>query len=307
MVKADSTRRPLEFVNVAALNRADGTVVTGAVTDSKGTFQIENVPPGEYLLKCTLLGYEEKRSPSFMIDSQQPVFDAGTIFLRETALNLGEVTVTSQRAMFNNAIDRKVYNVQQDIMSKTGSVSDLLHNIPSVQVDIDGTVSLRGSANVQILINGKPSPLLGNNSAEALQLMPANSIERIEVITNPSAKFKPDGTSGIINLVMKKEANLGVNGNASANGGTSSRYNVSLNGNYNPGGLNVFASYSLRKDERNNFSTDTRVQRDSANNPSYYREDARGFLRPLSNFAAFGADYPLDDRTKPTNKHANCR
>ena len=118
------------------------------------------------------------------------------------------MTVTSQRTTFINSIDRKVYNVQQDILSKTGSASDLLQNIPSVQVDIDGTVSLRGSENVLILLNGKTSPLMGKNRAEVLQQMPANSIERIEVITNPSAKYKPDGTSGIINIVLKKDVVL---------------------------------------------------------------------------------------------------
>ena len=101
------------------------------------------------------------------------------------------MTVSAQKSLFNSAIDRKVYDVQQDVMSKSGSVSDLLQNVPSVQVDVDGNVSLRGSPDVQILINGKPSPLLGSNIADALQQIPASSVEKIEVITNPSAKFTP--------------------------------------------------------------------------------------------------------------------
>jgi len=296
VVKADSTNRPLEFVNVVLLNQADSAIVTGAVSDSKGRFEIDNIPVGEYFLTYSLLGYKEKQSSNFKIGSKQAVLNVGTISLTETALSLGGVTVTSQRVTFNNAIDRKVFNVQQDIMSKTGSASDLLQNIPSVQVDIDGTVSLRGSTNVLILINGKPSPLMGKSRAEVLQQMPSSSIERIEVITNPSAKFKPDGTSGIINIVMKKEVNTGLNGNVSANGGDRSRYNVNVNANYNPGAFNVFGSYSLRQDDRNNFTTDTREQRDLATNaPSYYKEDGRSSSRPLSHVVTLGLDYHLDD------------
>src|ERR1035437_9000108 len=125
-------------------------------------------------------------------------------------------------------------------MSKTGSVSELLQNVPSVQVDIDGNVSLRGSDNVMILINGKPSALMGANRAAVLQQMPANTIEKIEIITNPSAKYKPDGTSGIINIVLKKNKSLGLNGSVALNAGNNERYNGNVLVNYNPGKLNIF-------------------------------------------------------------------
>lgn len=298
VVKDDSTRRALEFVTVALLKQVDTAVVTGTVTDSKGHFEIDNVLAGEYILRYSFLGYEEKRSSRLRVDSKQNEINVGTVLLTQTTLNLGEVMVTGQRALFNNAIDRKVYNVQQDVMSKTGSASDLLQNIPSVQVDLDGTVSLRGSPNVQILINGKPSPLIGKNGAVALQQMPASSIEKIEVITNPSAKFKPDGTSGIINIVMKKDAKTGFNGAAIANGGTSSRYNLNVTANYNPGGLNIFGSYSLRQDERNSSSTDMQTRRNTASVPSYYTDNTRRFERPLTNIATFGLDYTLDKQNK---------
>ena len=255
-VLIESTKKPLEFVNVVVLNQSDSTLVTGAVTDNKGKFEIDNVPIGTYFIRYSLLGYEEKQSINFKIDDKQQEIDFGKISLKETALNIDDVTVTSQRTIFVNSIDRKVYNVQQDILSKTGSASDLLQNIPSVQVDIDGTVSLRGSENVLILLNGKPSSLMGKNRAEVLQQMPASSIERIEVITNPSAKYKPDGTSGIINIVMKKDVGTGLNGTASANAGNQDRYNGSINLNYNPGKYNIFGSYSIRLDQRNSFTTD---------------------------------------------------
>ena len=300
VVKSDSTNRPLEFVNVILLNQSDSSIVTGTVTDSKGKFQISNVPPGDYLLTYSLLGFKEIHPSMFKIDSKRPTVSVGTALMTETAVSLGGVTVTSQRVTFNTAIDRKVFNVQQDIMAKTGTASDLLQNIPSVQVDIDGTVSLRGSANVLMLINGKPSPLMAASSrAEVLQQMPASSIERIEVITNPSAKFKPDGTSGIINIVLKKEVNTGWNGHVTANAGNRSRYNATVSANYNPGEFNIFGSYSFRQDDRNSYSTDARLQADSATNlPSHYISNSRSLSRPLSHIATLGFDYRLDESDK---------
>jgi hypothetical protein len=294
-VAIESTKKPLEFVNVLVLHQPDLKLATGAITDKNGKFDIENVPPGEYIVRYSLLGYEEGKPSPVTITRTQKTIDLGTIYLTESSVKLGTVTVTGQKDLVTNSIDRKVYNVQQDIMSKTGSISDLLQNVPSVQVDVDGSVSLRGSSNVLILINGKPSALLANNSADALQQMQASSVEKIEVITNPSAKYTPEGTSGIINIVMKKEANLGLNGTMSANLGNSSRYNVSTNLNYNPGAVNVFGTYSFRQDERNTYNSITRTQWDSQNIPEYYKENGRQFARPFGHFATLGADYRLDD------------
>lgn len=293
VVREDSTNRPLIYVNVVLFNLADSTIVTGKVTDAAGTYRFEGIPAGVYILRYSLLGYGKRRSARFTIDSTRTGFDAGTVYLKESTVKLSEVTVTADKPLFSNSVDRKVYNVRQDILSKTGSISELLENVPSVQVDIDGTVSLRGSTAVQILINGKVSPLLGVNSADALQQMPASQVERIEVITNPSAKFTPEGTSGIINIVMKKGAELGVNGSAAANVGNSSRYNFSVNGNFNSGDLNVFGSYSLRQDERNTYNTVHSSQLDSTNSSSSYSSGGHAFARPLSHFGTLGFDYHI--------------
>ncbi len=294
-VLIDSTKKPLEFVNVVVFNQSDSSLVTGAVTDNKGNYEIPNIPFGGYFIKYSLLGYEEKQSHNFIIDAERREIDFGKIYLKETPLKMGEVTVTTQQMILTTSIDRKVYNVQQDILSKTGSASDLLQNIPSVQVDIDGTVSLRGSENVLILLNGKPSPLMGKNRAEVLQQMPASSIERIEVITNPSAKFKPDGTSGIINIVLKKDAATGLNGSVGANAGNHDRYNGNINLNYNPGRYNIFGSYSIRQDERNSFTIDRRKLYDSTSQFSgYHNEDGSSYSRPLSHVVVLGMDYRLD-------------
>jgi hypothetical protein len=246
LVIDDSTDHPLEFVNVALHNKADSTLVTGKVTDKMGKFNFTDVSPGEYYVKFSLIGYKEKTSPGFIIDPQHRKLNFGTVALVARTVNLDEVLITAEKSIFNNSIDRKVYNVGQDIMSKSGSASELLQNVPSVEVDIDGNVSLRGSTNVLIMINGNTSPLMQKNSATVLQQMPASSIEKIEVITNPSAKYRPDGTSGIINIVLKKSTGGGLNGDITGNLGNSSRYNGNFRINYDPGDYNIYASYGVR-------------------------------------------------------------
>jgi outer membrane receptor protein involved in Fe transport len=295
-VLSESTKKPLEFVNVMVLNQSDSTLVTGAVTDNKGKYELINIPAGTHFIKYSMIGYAEKQIENVSMDSKQTEMDLGKIFLKEVTVNMTDVVITTQRTTLTNSIDRKVYNVQQDILSKTGSASELLQNIPSVQVDIDGTVSLRGSENVLILLNGKPSPLMGKSRAEVLQQMPASSIERIEVITNPSAKYKPDGTSGIINIVMKKDKGTGLNGTATLNAGNNDRYNASINLNYNPGTYNIFGSYSIRYDQRNSFTTDKESSLDTITSQfsNHHNEEGRSYSRPLSHVFTLGLDYPLD-------------
>ncbi len=292
MVVDASSHRPIEFVNVVVQSKFDSTLVTGATTGKRGKFEIKNIPVGEYSLRLGLIGFKEKTISSLRIKDQDSTIDLGTISLIETTVNLGEVLITSQKELFNNSIDRKVYNVDQDIMSKSGSASELLQNVPSIEVDIDGNVSLRGSSNVLILINGKNSPLMGKSRAEVLQQMPASSIEKIEVITNPSAKYKPDGTAGIINLVLKKNTSIGLNGGMTLNVGNDSRRNGNIRLNYNPGDFNIFASYSVRRDSRNRTTVDTRTQFDTST--SYYREDLISNARPLSHMVATGMEYNFD-------------
>ena len=287
----ESTSRPIQFVNIILCNKADSAMVAGKASDKGGGFDFSDVSTGEYFIKFSLIGYKEKTSPVFKIDPQHKKLNLGTVALVATAVDLDEVLVTAQKSLFNNSIDRKVYNIDQDIMSKAGSASELLQNIPSVQVDIDGNVSLRGSSNVLIMINGKTSPLMDKNSAEVLQQMPATSIEKIEVITNPSAKYKPEGTSGILNIVLKKNTTLGINGNLTANAGNQNRYNGNARLNYNPGGFNVYASYSLRKDNRNRINTDTRAQTDAASVLTYYGDNLNSYASPLSHMVSVGMDY----------------
>ncbi len=200
-----TTNTPLEFATVIIKSNSDSTMSQGTVTGKKGEFKFNNLAFGEYRIVYSFIGFDKVETQVFSINAKRSKIDLGKLFIAESTTLLGDITVTAQRSTFINSIDRRTFNVGQDVMSKTGSVSELLQNVPSVQVDLDGNVSLRGSDNVMFLINGKPSTLMGTNRAAVLQQMPASSIEKIEIITNPSAKYKPDGTSGIINIVLKKK------------------------------------------------------------------------------------------------------
>ena len=243
-----STKQPIEFATVQLLKVEDSSISKSTISGKKGKFIFENIEGGNYILQCTFIGYSTI-SRLLNISNQQKI-NIGNIEIFSSTGNMNEVVVVAKKSLLNTSIDRKVYSVSQDIMAQSGTASDVLKNIPSIEVDIDGNVSLRGSTAVMILINGRPSPLMGKTRAEVLQQFPANSIERIEVITNPSARYKPDGTSGIINIVLKKNIKAGWNGSAIVNTGNKNRYNGSVGINYKPRKLNIFGNYSLRQDSR---------------------------------------------------------
>ena len=290
-----TSNKPLEFANVIIRNNSDSSKFQGTVTGSKGEFTFDKLAFGEYRIIYSFIGFDKVESPVFVLNSRQSKLNLGKLYISESTASLGEISVTAQRSTFINSIDRKTFNVGQDVMSKTGSVSELLQNVPSVQVDIDGNVSLRGSGNVMFLINGKPSALMGANKVAVLQQMPANSIEKIEIITNPSAKYKPDGTSGIINIVLKKDKSLGLNGLVSMNAGNDNRYNGNFSVNYNPGKINVFGSYSIRQDERLRYTDDYRKHFISGNDTiNYTHLHSTDLSRPLSHIIQAGADYKID-------------
>jgi outer membrane receptor protein involved in Fe transport len=291
-----NTRQPVEFVNVLLLNQKDSTTINGTITDKKGKFSMDEIAPGSYFILYSYIGYDSAATQQLNITGEHKNLNLGNVELNATAKKLTEVTVASTKTTLNTSIDRKVYNVDQDIMSKSGAASDILKNIPSVEVDIDGNVSLRGSESVMILINGKLSPLMGKTRAEVLQSLPANSIERIEVITNPSARYRPDGTSGIINIVLKKNIKRGWNGSVTGNAGNKDRYNGNISLSYNPGKLNMFGSYSLRKDSRLRTNAIDRIYFDStAKISSYYSESGISKMRPVTNVGTLGFDYTINE------------
>ena len=205
-----ATKQAIDFANVSVLQGE--RMVTGTITDATGAFTLE-VADGQYELVVSFIGYtENKRS---LTVAGKPI-NVGRIALKEDAQVLQDVEVVGQGSSMRFELDKKVFTVDQNIASAGASVTDVLENIPSVDVDQEGNISLRNSEDVEIWINGKPAGLNSENRGQVLQQMPAGTIEKIELITNPSAKFSPEGTSGIINLVMKKDRSAGYYGSVQA-------------------------------------------------------------------------------------------
>ena len=288
---------PLAQATIMLVNVADSSQCCGTSTDDDGHFRIRLVPPGVYRMRVSYVGYGALETAPFQA-GREPV-DLGEMRLELRPLIGGTIKVRGETPTFDNAIDRKVYDVRKDLLSQSGSAADVLQNIPSVTVDVEGNVSLRGSPNVAIFVNGAPSLLMKKSSAAALQQMPANSIERIEVITNPSAKYKPEGVGGIINIVLKRESESGVNGTLTANVGNGSRYNGNISFNCKPGRGNVFGSYGLRRGYNPRVSTTARTSRDSLNSiTGTYDYRGSAYSRPLGHVATLGLDYEFDDKNQ---------
>jgi outer membrane receptor protein involved in Fe transport len=287
----NQTGAPVEYANVALIDTTSGKLTGGTITDSSGHFRLTGIPAGIYRLEYSFIGYAKQKSKPFTISRKENRVDAGILGLTPAATMLNDATVTAERSMIINRIDRKIFNVQQDITAQTGTVTDVLQNIPAVSVDMDGNVSLRGSGNVTILINGRPSAMAG---AESLDQMPASLIERIEVITNPSAKYRPDGTAGIINIILKKNHKAGFNGSVGGNIGNNDRYNTNIQLNLSTSRLNIFGSYGYRKDYRwRSSDLYSRTTDTSGRQSVYLDQHSEGYARPVSNLGTLGADWNI--------------
>ncbi|ASU35831.1 hypothetical protein MuYL_3946 [Mucilaginibacter xinganensis] len=256
-----ATNQPLELATVSLVNKSDNHPVKSMQTDLNGSFSLTGIPDGRYLLRATYVSYLSFLKDSISITPANRTISLGNIKLRQGKGLLKEVVVTAQKSQIQLGIDKKSFNVEQSLVSQGGSATDLLANVPSVQVDVDGNLSLRGSSNVRVLINGKPSALTGGNIADILQSIPASSIETIEVITNPSSKYDAEGQSGIINIVLKKNVQKGFTGSASLSAGTQNTYNGNASIAYQNSKVNVYANYSYRKGTRvgDGFSNKTTI------------------------------------------------
>lgn len=287
-LKGKSSGLPVEFATVALHDATTRLVVTGAMTDSTGHFRIENIPMGDYYIEGSYVGYKSVQSKPFHTDVAK-ITDIGILWMDDNGEVLSEVVVDGRKSTFVGKLDRKVFNVGQDLMSAAGSASDLMQNIPSVEVDMDGAVSLRGNENVTILINGKPSAMMSAKTrGDALNQLAANSIERIEVITNPSAEYKPDGVSGIINIILKKDAKEGVNGTVTANAGSYGRSNAGINLNYGLKHVNLFGGYTFRRDRYDRSIIDKRTSQ-----TDYINQTTYGIGRPISHTFRLGMNADL--------------
>ncbi|MBE7177375.1 MAG: TonB-dependent receptor [Mucilaginibacter polytrichastri] len=243
-----SNQQPLEFASVILLGKSDGKQVKAAQTTADGTFTIGAVPDGAYTLRISYVGYTNLDKEVNVTGTR---VDLGNLALSGGKQNvLKEVKVTGQKPDIELGIDKRTFSVEKSLVSQGGSATDLLANVPSIQVDMNGGINLRGSGNVRILINGKPSALSGGNVSDVLQSIPASAIQNIEVITNPSSKYDPEGQSGIINIILKKDVKQGVNGNIALTGGTLDTYNAAASLSYQKNAVNLYGNYSYRTGRR---------------------------------------------------------
>jgi len=288
------TREPLQYANVVLFNNVDSTQVSGGVTNVDGRFRLEDIAEGNYFIKVSFIGFEDEQTSVF---NHRKSSNIGTIAIKKSSILLDEISVTAERDLLETKLDKKTYSVGKDITSVSGSVSDILQNIPSVSVDINGNVSLRGSSNITFLLNGRPSSQLRRNAPTRLQQIPANTIERIEVITNPSAKYDPHGAGGIINIIQRTGFQEGFNGQVFENIGNEKRFNTTFILNYGEKNLSSFASYSLRHSDGKNKYSDERTLKDSTSGQSlsFYKEDGSTISNPLAHIINAGMTYQFDE------------
>jgi ferric enterobactin receptor len=239
------TGQPLEYATITLYAMRDSSLVSGGVTNEAGVFVLD-ARPGMFYAEIAFISYEEKTINGVRAKPGSGPVDMGEIRLSPDAATLQEVEVRAERSQFQMSLDKKIFNVGKDLANQGGNAADILDNVPSVTVDVEGNVSLRGSQGVRILINGKPSGLVGISNSDGLRNLPANLIERIEVITNPSARYEAEGMAGIINIILKKEKAPGINGSFDVTTGVPHNHGLAANINYRRDKMNLFTSYGLR-------------------------------------------------------------
>ncbi|HKJ47671.1 MAG TPA: outer membrane beta-barrel protein, partial [Christiangramia sp.] len=236
---------PLEYATISVQSTEDSSDITGGITNAKGEFSVE-VQDGNYNIIVEFISYETKEFKNRAVNND---LDLGVIKLGLGSENLDEVVVRAETTQVDIRLDKKIYNIGKDLTTAGGTVSDALNNVPSISVDIEGGISLRGNQNVRILINGKPSAMAGFGSTDVLSQLPAEAIERVEVITSPSARYDAEGTAGIINIILRKKETLGFNGSVSLNAGIPENASISTNLNYRTDKFNLFTTTGYRYSE----------------------------------------------------------
>lgn len=281
------TRKGLEFATISLYNYAD-SLLTGAITDSDGAFELSKIPEGKYYAKIYFMGYESHKSDSLHISSSQTFINLNRISLSPSPQGADVVEIKAEKSLLQLGLDKKVFNVEKSDLANAENATEVLRSTPSVEVDKDEAVKVRGKV-VQVYINGKPTGLTGENQAAILRQIPANTIKSIEIITNPSAKESPEGgSSGIINIVMKKNTLQGFTGSVNAGVGTNAaafrkedaqgpwvnKYNSGFSLNYKSNKINIFTninanqrgSFSFSETYRHNFQTDSSYYFNTYNN-----------------------------------------
>ncbi|WP_205504092.1 TonB-dependent receptor domain-containing protein [Rufibacter psychrotolerans] len=275
VVDAESSK-PVEYATIALINAANGKTVDGTVTDDKGRFTLARVANGTYTLHISFIGYETRELKQITISAADQTANLNRVTLTPAHTKLQEVTVVGEKPLIEDKVDRLVYNAEKDITNTGGTAADVMQKVPSVALDQDGNIQLRGSSNVRVLINGKPSTVMAGSVADALKQIPADVIKNVEVITSPSAKYDAEGTAGIVNIVTKKNALQGVTGSTTLTAGTRAsngnanlsmkqgKFGVSLNAGvnrfYSKGAMNLTQVNQNQDDETKEIFQNTLYQ-----------------------------------------------
>lgn len=291
-----SSSQPLEYATIVFESVRNPEMITGGITDAKGEFDIE-VNAGNYNIRIEFISF---KTVEFKNRNLQSNTNLGTVSLTDDSTMLEGVELRAEASTVEIKLDKRVYNVGQDMMVKGGTVSDVLDNVPSVSVDVEGNVSLRGNENVRILIDGRPSNAI--NVTDALRLLPADAIDKVEVITNPSARYDAEGGGGILNIILKKGKNQGLNGVVTGTVGDPRNYGLTGNINFKSENFNVFATlgYSDRNSPGNS-KTDSEYFDQDGNTTGFINERRKNNrLREAYN-GSFGSEWYLDKTTTWTN------
>ena len=270
----EETKEPLEYATIVVFSKLKNAIITGGITDSKGDFSIP-VEIGAFDIRIEYIGFKTQIIENKRITNDENIGKFSLILDVEA---LDAVEIIAERTTVEFRLDKKIYNVGKDLTVRGGTVSDVLDNVPSVSVDVEGNVALRGNDDVRILINGKPSGLVGLNSTDTLRQLPAESIERVEVITSPSARYDAEGSAGILNIILRRSKLQGLNGAMTLNTSYPTQAGVSGNINYRTGNLNFFntTGYSYRETPGNSYNN---TEFFNGDNPSTFLKEERIFER----------------------------
>jgi ferric enterobactin receptor len=292
---------PLSAASVEVWSAADSALVAGAIARPDGTFRIQGLRPGSYFLRVSMMGYGPQRTAALTIAAASPRANAGSIGLARRAVVLETIGVEAERPAISIAPDRNSYSTR-DVAPAATTATEVLESVPSVQVDADGKVSLRGNENVVVQINGRPSPIRGEQLAGYLRQLPANTLDRVEVIPNPSARHDPEGMAGIINIVLKQNVDLGLSGGLTVAASTADRYTASGNLGYQQGPATWFVSYGFSTDDRDQQGVNDRTRLGAQRAPlSFSEQDIRGAQGNGGQNLNATLDYRLGERDVVSN------
>lgn len=297
-VMDSDAKTPIARASVAVRTK-DGVLVTGAIAGTDGTFRIEGLRPGTYVIRATYLGYGPK-TQDVAITAEAPRVTVGAIGLSKVAVALEGVQVTAEREAVTIEPDKNAYR-SKDVAPAANNATEVLENVPSVQVDGEGKISLRGNENVAVQINGRPAPIRGAQLTAYLKQIPANILDRIEVIPNPSAKYDPEGMAGIINIVLKQNVDLGLSGGFSASGANADRFNTSGNVGYQVGPYTLFSSYGYNSDKRGLSGINNRERLDALLTTVYTEQDILGDQKNAGHNFTTSFDYKVNTRDVLSN------